>query len=101
MTDESKQSFDASDAFQRVADQLRRDVGDIASKMIETADYRSLDGHGQLGSMLAGLMTGVLGVMFAHVRDESRDAMVQAVIDYVPLAREAAEDIIEEGISVN
>ncbi|WP_316184697.1 hypothetical protein [Bradyrhizobium sp. SZCCHNRI1003] len=87
--------FDENDPFNRVADDLRRGVAELASRTLKTADYRGLGQTDQLQSMAAGLVTGMLGVLFAHIEDRGRDAMVEWLIDYLPQARAQAEGLFE------
>lgn len=90
--------FDQNDPFNRLADKLRREVAELASKAIRTADYRALSPADQLESLMCGILVGLVGVCFAHIEDGGRAAMIQAMADYLPQARAQAEGIIADAM---
>jgi hypothetical protein len=88
--------FDANDPLNRVADHVRRRVAEIVADVVRMKDYRSLDPVEQVQAIMAGLAVGMIGICFAHIRDAGRDAMMEAIVDYLPQAREQAEGIMKD-----
>jgi hypothetical protein len=54
-----------------------------------------MDGERQLSSFLAGTLTGLIGVCFASIHQDHRDAMIQGIIAAIPFARQQAEGVFE------
>jgi uncharacterized metal-binding protein len=86
--------FDPAEAFDAMAERFRRETVDIASDALEAAVFRDMTTADQLHSLIGGILTGVVGIAFAMVQDEERDLVYEAITEYLPLARQAAEAII-------
>lgn len=86
--------FDGEDPLNIVADRLRQRVAEITGEMIRSADYKRLNPVEQIEAVMAGLVTGVVGVLFAHIQESGRDALMAAMVDYLPHARAQAEGIM-------
>lgn len=93
--------FDATDPAERVADRFRKGVAELASAIFKDEDCRDLSSVEQVQSFMAGVATGLIGVCFAHVENAGRDAMMEAILDYLPQAREQAEGIMEDAALQN
>jgi len=69
--------------------------------MLNVGVYRDLPPGRQLECLMAGLLTGTIGVLFAQIDRahtvEGRDEFMRAIADYLPLARQNAEEIIYNG----
>lgn len=90
--------FDPTDPAERMADKFRKDVAGLASVALNNADYRGLSSIEQVQCFMAGVATGLIGVCFAHVENAGHDAMMEAIVDYLPQAREQAEAIMEDAV---
>lgn len=89
------QPYNAAHPFERAADQIRKDIAELARRTMESKDYKALSSIEQVQCFMAGAMTAVIGVCFAHIDDAGRDAMMEAIEEYLPQARAQAEGIIE------
>ena len=93
--------FDPGDPFDAMAESIRRQVCDIALGMLNVGVYRDLPTGRQLECLMAGLLAGTIGVLFAQIDRthtvEGREAFMRAIVDYLPLARQNAEEIIDNG----
>lgn len=87
--------FDANCPFNRVADGLRKRVAEIVGAAMSSKDYKSLGSVEQIEAVMCGITVGLVGVCFAHIENAGRDAMIEAIIEYLPQAREQAEGIME------
>jgi hypothetical protein len=88
--------FDPSDPFDIMADRFRREVAGLASTALRTTIYRDLSPTKQIECFLSGVMTGMVGVCFASIQDDGRDAMMDYVADCLPAARQLAEGILAD-----
>ena len=86
--------FDAGDDFDAMAESFRRQVSDMALRAMDAAVYRDLDGHRQIECLMAGVVTGLIGVCFASIKPEGRDEMMRVIEAYLPQARENVEGIL-------
>lgn len=93
--------FDAADPFDASADMFRRQIAEMATTALEFPGYRALGGIDQVRCLMAGIMTGLIGVCFAHIEPAGRDEMMKAIKRYLPQARENAEGIMRDGASRN
>lgn len=93
--------FDPGDPFDAMAESIRRQVCDIALGMLDVGIYRDLPPGRQLECLMAGLLTGMIGVLFAQIDRahtiEGREAFMRAIVDCLPQARQQAEEIIDNG----
>jgi hypothetical protein len=85
--------FDPADPFEASADALRRGVADVALAVFATSTFQRLSAERQISCVMAGVMTGAMGVMLAFVNRDSHDDLLQAVAEYLPDARRNAYDI--------
>lgn len=85
--------FDPADPFDASADALRHGIADVALAVCATSTFQRLSAERQISCVMAGLMTGAVGVMLAFVNRESHDQLLQAVAEYLPDARQNAYDI--------
>jgi hypothetical protein len=92
-----QEAFDPGDPFDAMADQFRVRIADMALDAFKIAIYRELAPSRQLECVMAGVMTGLIGVCFASIEPGGRDAMMEAIADYLPHARSNAEGIIDSG----
>jgi len=86
--------FDPSDPFDFSADALRHGIADVALAVFATSAFQGLTPERQITCMMAGLMTGALGVMLAFVNRDRHEEFVQAVAEYLPDAQQNAYDIM-------
>lgn len=91
-------AFDQNDPYNRMADSFRKQIAEMAGKAIRTQDYKSLTPVERIECFMTGITVGLIGVCFAHIENAGRDAMVQAIAEYLPQAREQAEGIFEDAI---
>jgi hypothetical protein len=89
--------FDPAKAFDAMAENFRHQIGDMAIRARSVTIYRDMERHQQLESFMCGVITGLIGVCFAHIAPEGRDGMMQVISSYLPQARENVEDIIDRG----
>lgn len=88
--------FDATDPADLMADKFRKEVARIAQRVFKDKRYRSLSSIKRVECFMAGIATGLIGVCFAHIESAGRDAMMEAITEYLPQAREQAEAIFED-----
>lgn len=91
---DARAAFDPKNPFDACADRLRRAVAEIAGELNESPQFKGLAAEQQIVCMMAGLMTGVMGVLLCFVEPDGHDAFVQALADYLPDARQNAYDIM-------
>lgn len=93
--------FDPGDPFDAMAESIRRQVCDIALGMLNVGVYRDLTPGRQIECLIAGLLTGTIGALFAQIdpihSDEGRAELMRAIEAYLPQARQQAEEIIDNG----
>lgn len=90
----SKAEFDPTDDVDRIADDLRRKVAEIVMD-VRAAALKEGVGHAPFAiAVMAGLMTATVGTLMALMEPEGHEGLMQALEDYLPQARENAEDII-------
>lgn len=92
---EKYEPFDPEDPFNAAADEIRVQVVELASKGMKSEPYSKLESYRQVECFMAGVMTGLVGVCFCHIRDEGRDEMMKAIESYLPHARANAEEMIK------
>jgi hypothetical protein len=101
MAKTARPAFDPSDAFDAMAESVRRQVCDVAIGMFNVAIFRDLPPDRRVECLMAGLATGMIGVLFAQVdpehRNAGRDALMEVLVDYLPQARQNAEDVLDNG----
>jgi hypothetical protein len=95
---EHQVDFDPGDPYDAMCENFRIQVTEAASKARRVAIYRDMSPERQLSSFMAGVLTGLISVCFASIRDEGRDVMMDGISDALPFARKQAEDIIADAI---
>jgi hypothetical protein len=91
-----RQPFDPSDPFDVISDRFRIGMAELGAKAFDCPDYRALDSSRQLEAFLCGSVTGLIGVVFAHITPEGRDALMEEIVRYLPLARQNAEGMLDD-----
>lgn len=86
--------FDPGDDFDAMAESFRRQVADMSLAAFDAAVYRDMDGIKQVECFMAGVVTGLVGVCFAHIEADGRDAMMAVIRAYLPQARENVEGML-------
>lgn len=92
---QERKPFDPGDPFDAMAESIRRQVTDIPLEMMRASLYRDLPPHKQAECLIAGLLTGTIGVLFAYIHPDGRDALMEAVVDYLPDARKVVEGMLD------
>lgn len=93
-------AFDPGDPFDAVSDMFRRQVSEIALGAIGQRPMTDLERHRQIEAMIAGVLTGLVGVCFAHIEAGGRPAVMKAIRAYLPQARVQAEEIMRAAAAV-
>lgn len=93
---EKYKPFDPSDDADVIADNFRVEVCEMASRAMTMGAYKRLSSTEQIETFMGGVLVGLIGVCFSHIRPEGREAMMEAITDYLPQARDQAEAMIEE-----
>jgi hypothetical protein len=83
--------FNHEDPEDFIADMFRKQVTQLALDADKVTMYRDLDPQQKLQCFIAGALTGLVGVAFAHVRPEGHDVMMKYIADCLPFARLQAE----------
>ena len=86
--------FDPSDPYQAMCENFRRQVVQMCGDAYAITLYRDLPPDKRLGAVMAGVLTGLVGVCLLTLDKRGHDAVVQAIIDAIPMCRAQAEDII-------
>lgn len=95
MTSSARQSFDPGDAFDAMADSFRVQTVDLLLQARKAAIFSDLPPASQIECFVAGVMTGLVGSCFACITDDGHDEMMTVIADYLPLARQNAEETTE------
>lgn len=88
--------FDAGDPFDAAAEMFRRQVADMTLEAIGKPPMCDLPGHRQIEAIIAGVLTGMVGVCFAHVEPGGYPAVMRAIRQYLPQARAQVEEIVKK-----
>jgi len=96
MVDQRK-PFDAANPFEVAADKFRTELCGVASRAFNDPAFKCLDSAAQLEAWLYGALTGYVGICFAHITPDGRDAIMEEIVRYLPAARQQAEAIIASG----
>lgn len=86
--------FDPGDPYQAMCETFRRQVVEMAAEAYKTTIYRDLPPGQRLSALMAGTLTGLIGVCLITLDKAGHDAVIDAIIRAVPLSREQAEQII-------
>lgn len=86
--------FDPSDPFDAMAEMFRRQICDLAINAEKITIYRDMKPERQLECFLSGAMVGIVGICFASVRPEGKDAIMEYLAGCLPPARILAEAIV-------
>lgn len=88
-----RKRFDPSAPFDACAESLRKQICDIGIEMLDKPEFQGLSAEDQLKCLMAGLMTGCVGVMLAFVDHDSHDEFIAVLAAFVPVARKMADEI--------
>ena len=86
--------FDPGDPFDAMSESFRRQISEMILRALDTTIYREMENPKQLECFVVGVVTGLIGVCFAHIKPESRDVMMRAIEIYLPQARLNVERMI-------
>lgn len=89
----SREPFDPADPFDAMAESFRLQVCDMVIDAQKVAIFKELSWDQQIQAITAGVMTGLVGVLFAHVNAGGRDGIMEMLEKFLPMARQNAEDI--------
>lgn len=90
--------FDPLNPADALAETFRRQVTDIMIAAPNHPAYRACDPIQQVESFMGGVLTGLIGVLFSHIRPEGRDEIMQAIATYLPQARQNAEAMVDDAL---
>lgn len=88
-----RQPFDATDSSDLLADHLRKEVGSIGMKLLQDPLYLSLNLQQRVESIVGGMLTGVVGIVCAHIDERGHAEIIEYMADYLPQALEQAQAI--------
>jgi hypothetical protein len=91
-------AFNPEDPDDIVADMFRRQVTQLALNADKVTLYREMPSQRQLECFVAGALTGIVGVAFAHVKPEGYDAIMSYIADCLPFARIQAEGVRDPAV---
>jgi hypothetical protein len=91
--------FDPSDPFDVACEEMRKAFADLViAAHAGNGMFTRLDAREQVGAVLCGGLTGVVGVLMSMTTEASRADLMEAIADYLPTARENAESVTLEGL---
>lgn len=90
---EERAPFDPGCPFDAMSELFRVQVTDLAIKAQKVTIYRDMDHQSQLECFIAGALTGLVGVCFASIHPEDKDAIMDYLVKCLPVARLFAEGI--------
>lgn len=94
MTD---RAFNPNDPVDYLADQLRVRVA-MEAASANSAGVRAGLSAQQIGTaIMGGMVTGVVGALLSMTKPDGHDALMEAIVEYLPQARANAMDIINSG----
>lgn len=96
MTQEERLPFDPSDPFDIMCEQFRTQIVDLVLEAGKITVYRELGSQKQLESFISGALVGAIGVAFASIERTGRDAMFEYFETCLPIARQIAEEIMDQ-----
>lgn len=88
--------WQADDPFDAMAETMRRQTVQIAIDAMKTGIFADVESGRQITCLTAGVLTGLIGSIFSQIVPEGRDAIMEMIADYLPLARENAEELLRE-----
>jgi hypothetical protein len=91
-----KKAFDPGEPFDAMFESFRTQVVDMAIKAREAAIYRDMPEAEQLSCLMAGVMTGMMGVTMVLCKKESWPDVRDLTRAYVDKAAETAAEIIQK-----
>ncbi len=86
--------FDPGDDADAMADHFRIQLCNLVLDADRLAVYRDLDQTKKIECVMGGVLVGLIGICFASVNPEGRDAMMEAITEYLPQARDQAEAVM-------
>lgn len=93
---DSSLAFDAGDPLDAMAESFRIQVCDMAIEANKAAIFRDMDTAQQAQALMGGILTGLVGVLFAMSQEAGRYPLMEAIVDFLPHARLNAESILDE-----
>jgi hypothetical protein len=87
--------FDHEDPADIVADMFRMRTVELMIEADKITLYRELSSQRQIECFTAGVLTGLIGALFACSKPEGKDALFQYVHECLPFARIQAESMRE------
>ncbi len=94
-------AFDPTDPFDAMAEAIRNDVCEVAMSLDSRPGWRNLPEDQRIACLMAGLMTGTVGVLICFIKPENRDEFAKVLADYVPDAYALACSILENGEGID
>jgi hypothetical protein len=85
--------FDPGEPFDAMADMFRRQITQFLIDAEKITIYRELDPQSKLECFVGGILTGLVGCCFAHVRPEGYDAIMDYIAECLPFARQQSEGV--------
>lgn len=89
--------FDPGDPFDAMTDSFRTQVAQMILDADKAAIFRDLSEVEKLQCIMSGTLTGLMGCCFAYIEPEGRDAIIEAIRDFIPMAAANASEIIDRG----
>ncbi len=91
--------FDPSGPFDVACEEMRKAFVDLViAAHAGNGMFKRLDVREQVGAVLCGGLTAVVGALMSMTTEASRDDLMEAIADYLPTARENAESVTLEGL---
>jgi hypothetical protein len=88
--------FDPEDTSDIVADMFRMRTVELMLEADKVTVYRELSPQRQIECFAAGVLTGLIGALFACSKSEGHDALFNYVRECLPFARIQAEGMKED-----
>jgi hypothetical protein len=83
---------DIDDDFAAIADLADREVMNVGKQIFESREQWDADPNTFLQALLAGMLTGIVGIGFSLTAIEGRDSVMEYLREYLELARQDVED---------
>lgn len=87
--------FDHTDPQDILCEHFRKEVLQLMLDADKITLFRELTGHEKMAVFMAGILTGLIGAMFACVQPEGKDHIMRAIIAALPEARSQADGVEE------
>ncbi len=90
---EADAEFDPADPYNAMCESFRLQVIQMMDDGQRITIFRDLPPDRQLSALMAGTLSGVLGVAFCMVED--RDAVIKGIVEALPHLRRQTESILD------